>query len=521
MTDLLSLYSLGPRTDFKHVVQYCVVFLTYLLPFERLFSAFVLPGTLQSSYTGAQLRSAATMYALMVDGLFGPANWEAVKAQARFDISRRRSTRLRQDGGTVAFSAPAASAPGGAAGLPAPGTYNWEPFFQRFGDMTPQDAMTSVMAAFGRLVSDFYGYNQPSTAPTRAERAARVRQQAQDFALGMVQPLFGSKRSTKLHEALCHAADEIELREDFSMADTSLNEQKHKLEKAAYRRTNRQTASSGRQLLTVAQARVVLQREEALAARATHAAQPEEEDRTSQVSDEDSDEDSSDDGEPISTGLPLGRGFRGTRVPVEQLAKRPGLCSLAALLGLPGYAHITLLTGIHFTATYEWNALPCVELLRSSEMFCGAAWRDCVIFRRHAGDHALFGLVRLIVAGGSADATAEPRAVVQCMQAAVPLPGAALAAAGYDRLCWAFDDDTAEWPTLAVVPLSGLQRIAHVVPDVQVRTPSGEVTQPTPGEDQEAGKMRSQVFLNNILFKSTTPAQQRAQRLRAAKTMAV
>ncbi|KAK1863257.1 hypothetical protein I4F81_005815 [Pyropia yezoensis] len=135
--------------------------------------AFVLPGTLQSSYTGAQLRSAATMYALMVDGLFGPANWEAVKAQARSDISRRRSTRLRQDGGTVAFSAPAASAPGGAAGLPAPGTYNWEPFFQRFGDMTPQDAMTSVMAAFGRLVSDFYGYNQPSTAPTRAERAAR------------------------------------------------------------------------------------------------------------------------------------------------------------------------------------------------------------------------------------------------------------------------------------------------------------------------------------------------------------
>lgn len=55
----------------------------------RISSASVMPGPLQATYTGPQLRAAATMYAIMVEGLFGPANWEAVKARARMDIARR------------------------------------------------------------------------------------------------------------------------------------------------------------------------------------------------------------------------------------------------------------------------------------------------------------------------------------------------------------------------------------------------------------------------------------------------
>lgn len=111
--------------------------------------------------------------------------------------------------------------------------------------MAPPDAMTSVMADFGRLVDDFHSYNQPDPLPSRADSAARVREQVNDFVLGIVRRLFGSKWSSKLHEVLCHAAEEIELREDISMVDTSPNEQNHKQEKAASRRTYRHTGSAG------------------------------------------------------------------------------------------------------------------------------------------------------------------------------------------------------------------------------------------------------------------------------------
>jgi len=42
--------------------------------------------------------------------------------------------------------------------------YDWGPFFARFGDTTPQDAITSTMLEFGQLINDLHGYNAPSTA---------------------------------------------------------------------------------------------------------------------------------------------------------------------------------------------------------------------------------------------------------------------------------------------------------------------------------------------------------------------
>lgn len=318
-------------------------------------SAFVLPGVLQSTYTGAQLRAAATMYALMVDGLFGPASWSVVKAKARVVIARRAverglaSARVGCDGRTATSSAARTPAEAAHNAPVAEPRYDWEPFFQRFGDMLPQDALTSTMAAFGKLMNDFHGYNKASTQPTRAQRAELARQQAEDFALGMVLPLFGAMRSSKLHELLCHAAEEIELRDDFSMADTSANEQKHKEEKAEYRRTNRHTASAGRQLLTVAQARIMLQDEEKkLAEEQPNVEVVPEHPRIvdSDVGSEDSggsDVASSDEEDVDAAGASHVSSTGGVRVPVDMLRKRQGLGTIAGLLGVPLYAEVSVL----------------------------------------------------------------------------------------------------------------------------------------------------------------------------------
>lgn len=57
-------------------------------------------------------------------------------------------------------------------------------------------------------------------------------------------------------------------------------------------------------------------------------------------------------------------------------------------------------------------------------------------------------------------------------------------------------------------------------PDVQTLGPQALVTPPAVGLSAAAGGLRSQVFLNNISFKSTTPAQQQAEDLRRRKVVA-
>lgn len=346
-----------------------------------------------------------------------------------------------------------------STGAPAAaGAYDWEPFFQRFGDMLPQNAMTCTMAAFGQLMNDFHGYNQSSSPPSRAEMAQCFRSQAQDFALGMVEPLFGIKRSSKLHELNCHAAEEIELRGDFTMADTSAKEQKHKEEKAAYRRTNRHTASAGRQLLTVAQARIILQDEEVQlikeqpASAGTPVFGPAEAADPLSQSSEDGECTSSDEDVLSEAGFQPGPKLHtsGMKVPVEALSQRPCLVGLAGLLELPSYAVVSVVTAIHFNAKYEWGALDSTELVRSSDAYYGEAWHDCDLYRRHPSGAALFGRVRLIVVGCLTNCD-QPVAVLQCMVKVAPLPDAPLASAGYQRLRWSFDSDPDVWPTLALV----------------------------------------------------------------------
>lgn len=357
--------------------------------------------------------------------------------------------------------------------------------------MTPPDAMTSVMADFGMLVDDSHSYNQPEPLPSRAESAARIREQVKDFVLGMVRRLFGSKLSSKLHEVLCHAAEETELRKDISMADTCPKEQIHKQEKAAPRRTNRHTGSVSLLLLTVAQSRILLQEDENQFVAERQAALDES----------------------------MGGGFGGPRVPLDVLSQRPGLVALVWLLGVPKYAFISILTGVHFFATYEWQVLSSLELLKSSESYSCAAWHDFIKVRRRPSKELLFRGVLLIVARTSVD-LGEPCAVVQCMDVAEPIEGGPLATAGHEKLVWASDAEEAAWPTLNLVPLSDVQRIARVIPDVQTLGPYGIVTPLAVGIGAAAGGLRSQVFLNNISFKSTTPSQQQAEDLRRRKVVA-
>lgn len=444
---------------------------------------FVLPGVKQATFSGAQLRAGAAAYGLMTAGLFGPANWTAVKARAKARIANKAAGHPDGDGSP----------------------YDWEPFFERFGDMLPEDAVTATMIAFGELMHYVHGYNEAGARSSRAERTAAVRQQTRNFVLGMLEPLFGRKSTPKLHEVLCHACDEVMLRDDLCMADTSFNEQKHKEEKAGYKLTNRQVQTAGRQQLKVTQARLILQAEkDELAANATGGHDRDGDDSETDESDDNDEPAALSDSRSVRLGA-----TGGALIALRVITSRPGMSKAASVLGLPADGFITVLSSTRFTATYEWGALPSPELVRSAESYHNAAWHDDVMYRPADGGDVRYGRVRLVAARGSA-CHATGVVLVQRMKLAVPLTGSPFAAAGYKRLRWAFDDDAAEWPTLEAVPIDRLLRICQIVPDVELldgsRRLSGQRAVATDG-------VRDRFFLLNKLFKSTTPAQQRAIRL--------
>lgn len=408
---------------------------------------------------------------MMLDGLFRPTDWKTIKATARARIARKNvalgfSSALSQHHASSAPPEDDSTGDNAAA-------YDWEPFFMRFGDMLPKDAITLTMAACGRLMNDFHGYNLPCTPPTRAERMARTlrtQKQVFDCMLGMIEPLFGAKRSSKLHEFLFHAAEEIQLRNDFSMADTVPNEQLHEDEKAAYKCSNCHAATLGRQLLTDAQVRAILREEDDKVLKAQEVdldgcdfgeeasaeLQPEEADAASPLEED-----------PSAPVLLSEAGVSGgVRVSEDVLNQLLGLGSVARLLDMPAYAEVSFMSEIHFTSEFVWGALPSAELLRSSDSYYGSALHDCVPYSCTSRDSIRFGQVRAIVVGGF-HSSADQCAVVQRFELAEPVSGSPLAAAGYQRLRWDVDSDTEEWQSLDLVPLSFVQRILHVVQDLQ------------------------------------------------------
>jgi len=227
-------------------------------------SYFVIPAVKQASFTGSQLLGGSTNLGLMAAGLFGPANWALVKAEALAAISARHQGRGTGDAPTDrALQESVAvfggrSAPEGSSPRPC----DWEPFFEHFGYATPQDAVTSTLIAFGKLTCIVHGYNESLDLLSREDRAKRLQDRAETWLVKMVKPLSGAKNEVKVHMLLSHAAEEILDGNNLDFADTSVNEAAHKLEKAAYARTNRQTRGHARQLLKIAQSRLLLAAED-------------------------------------------------------------------------------------------------------------------------------------------------------------------------------------------------------------------------------------------------------------------
>lgn len=128
-----------------------------------------------------------------------------------------------------------------------------------------------------------------------------------------------------------------------------------------------------------------------------------------------------------SPGVGVGA-MGGKPTALDALCSRPGLSTSAKVLGLPAYAVVTTLFSKHLTATYEWDALPSPELLRSTECMHNAPWNDDVMYCSDGGGEVWYGLVRFILARSFA-AELQTVAVLQRMKEATAWSGSPSSAA--------------------------------------------------------------------------------------------
>ena len=405
----------------------------------------------QSTFTGAQHRKAVYIIPHAVSGVFGlgedrPTPLDpAVLAKGRARGRRRGGGADSGDTATENASADSLFNVGDGDGeeLPAGFLFDWDAYYDAFGDTPLEDAVTAMFAEYAALYARIAGWATSSApAPMTLNVAEALSKDAADFVVGFVKPLLGEVHTSKMHKLLRHLLDAIRLHGNLRNGNTSSNEAGHKVDKAYYNRTNKVIKTFTQQIVRQSQgSQAVVARNAVLDVEASRSRR--------RVRSE------------------AARPIRGVpRVSVGTLSLRPGLAHLSDLLGQTSATKMMVVGQVELAARLECG-LPVKQTLRGSPNYrTGQAWFDAVQYEVPAtGADVDRGMVKLCY--GETRALLrykEEDVVVLCKFSEVPaVPGCPLAERLCTRIAWEIGDD-GRWG-LEAVPLSRVRRVVHVVPD--------------------------------------------------------
>jgi len=441
-------------------------------------SYFVTAKQKQSSYTGKQHRGVVCALPFMVDALFGDACGQPIGPLASgpmlSDENDAVTDRRAALGGAGARArravGPAGSGVAGGAANVAGGAedgydadnddevttvtkgfkYDWGAYRAAFGDMPVHRAVTSMFAEYASLYSRIAGQVTMSfPPPMTVEEGADIGAQATRFVNNFVTPLLGKMNSTKVHRLLAHVCQCIKYHGNLKNGNTGPNEAMHKADKAYYLRTNKNPKTFTFQLVRHAQG-----------ARAAMAKLEEKDKERARV--RRGAENGGARGRRRRTRAARGsnkKAYHLKRVPVGQIAQRPGLARLAAVLGVHPEDKVHALSRLAIDGVFDCGGT-AKQLLRSAEEFRGASWYDSVLYRPVANsDQRCVGEVRAVIRSGAGDL-----AVIMEMAPADTDEGCPLAKRGCQRLRWLKWDGEADC-AVRVVPIERVIRVVHVVPD--------------------------------------------------------
>lgn len=452
----------------------------------------------QAVFTGKQQRDGVAILAFIVAGLFGPVGDE-------------------DSGGAFAaeHAAEAASADAGgyegdcdddAAKVSKNFVFDWDAYHNEWGDTPVHVAVTSMFAEYAVLYARIAGRTISAVPPPMTlTEGLDIAKQANNFVNKFVTPILGHIASVKVHKLLCHVADAIKWHGNLQNGNTAANESGHKADKSFYARTNKDSRTFTRQIVRHAHgARGILARHAAddkaavaewqtqlaqrAAARGSAAPAAQHDDATATTAA------AAVDGRRVAVGggaavgrreAAAGGGAAAVRgavavgalteaertrrrkrrlynvssVSVSDLARRPDLANVGALLGMAAHRQVRVTTRTPIQARFECGTR-IQQHLRAAEDFLGAPWYDSVLYHPGGDSSRLcVGELRTIVRGPKGDAV-----VLVPMESVSAEPLCPFVARGCVRLKWRIADNASD-VTLRLVPVAHVRRLAVVVPD--------------------------------------------------------
>jgi len=330
--------------------------------------------------------------------------------------------------------------------------YDWGAYRSAFGDMPVHRAVTQMFAEYAMLYSRIASQVTMSfPPPMTVSEGEDIGAQGARFVNNFVTPLLGKINSTKVHRLLAHVCQCIKYHGNLKNGNTGANEALHKADKAYYLRTNKNPKTFTFQLVRNAQgARALLtklddkDKERADARRVGGAGSGRACRRRRR--------------RRAASGSAT-KAYHLTRVPVGEIARRPGLARLSTMLGLHPGDKVHALSRVSIEGVYDCGG-KSKQLLRSAEDFRGACWYDSVIYKPTAiSDQRCVGEVRAIIRMEAGDL-----AVIMEMAPVNADDGCPLAERGCQRLQWLKWDGEVDC-AVRLVPIEQVMRVVHVVPD--------------------------------------------------------
>jgi len=478
-------------------------------------------------FTGKQQRDGVAILAFIVAGLFGPVGDEdgAGSFAAEHDAERE-----------------AAAASADAAGYDADGdddaarvgrnfVFDWTAYHSVWGDTPVHVAVTSMFAEYAVLYARIAGRTTSAVPPpmTMSEGLA-IDEQAKNFVNKFVTPILGHIASVKIHKLLCHVADAIKWHGNMRNCNTASNESQHKTDKCFYQRTTRNFGTFTRELVCHAHgARTIVaghaKADEAAAAawsaelamRAAsadgavgrHRSRPAARGTVAaagRIGPGAASTAAGVDAAEAARATVVGRTtdaerrrlqkrmYNVTEVSVGQLAGRPDLANVGALLKMAAHRHVRVATRTPIQAEFDCGSR-VQQYLRAVENYLGAPWYDAVLYKP-GGDRSklCIGELRAIVRGPKGDAV-----VLAAMEHVAAEPLCPFVARGCVRLKWRTTENASDI-TLRLVPVAHIQRLAFVVPDFADLAARRGVDAPLPSMDSPLQERLDMRFFLNVFF---------------------
>jgi len=405
----------------------------------------------------------------LVAGLFGPLGDD--NGSGAFEAERAAERAVAEDG--MDATGYEADCDDEAAKVGKDFVFDWEAYHSAWGDTPVQVAVTSMFAEYAALYARIAGRTTSAVPPPMTmTRGLDIGQQATNFVNKFVTPILGHIASVKVHKVLCHVADAVRWHGNLQNGNTAVNESGHKMDKAHYIRTNKDGRTFTRQLVRHAHgARGILSRhakDDGDAAAAWKAGQERRAAaRGTNATDERNDGSCADGGTP-AVGTTAGaeqvrkrkrRVYNVANVSVRDLAARPDLANVGALLRMAAHRNVRVTTRTSIQARFDCGTL-VRQHLRATEEYLGAPWYDAVLYHPGGDDSRVcVGELRAIVRGPKGDAV-----VLIAMESVPSEPLCPFVARGCVRLKWRIAEGASDL-TLRLVPVDHVKRLAFVVPD--------------------------------------------------------